>query len=98
MSDTSITRILDAIDGLRTEVAGLKVSVTDLKEDVNKYNAVKDRTFAVERDIQAIQENCARVQAAKASKIAPWKGLLFGILGAAAVTLVNIVIDLIQGK
>lgn len=98
MSDTSITRILDAIDGLRTEVAGLKVTVTDLKEDVAKYNAVKDRTFAVERDVQEIRDNCARVQAAKTAKVAPWKGLLFGILGAGAMAIINIVLDLIQGK
>lgn len=103
MSDASIGRILDAIDGLRTEVAGLKVTVTDLKEDVAKYNAVKDRVFQLEADkrtcddtLTAIKNNCASVQAKKATRIKPWIALIFTGLGAVIVGLVGWIFELLK--
>lgn len=103
MSDASINRILDAIDGLRVEVAGLKVTVTDLKSDVAKYNGVKDRVFQLETDKKAcevklyeIKANCAAVQAKKQKRVQPWLALIFTFLGAIIIGLVGWIFELLK--
>lgn len=103
MSDASITRILDAIDGLRTEVAGLKVTVNDLKEDVHEYNAVKDRVFQLEADkkacdekLTAIKDNCAAVQSGKKTRVNRWIALAFSVMGGVLLMLLGFIFELLK--
>jgi len=83
MSDASIQRILDKLDDFGERIASLETTVHTLDSKVDKYNGVKDRTQCLEHAVTAIKDNCERVQKGKASRVQPWKALVFSLLGCA---------------
>lgn len=95
MSAPEVTRIIDKIEELRTDVSTLTVRFDDLEKKVDKHNGLIDRMYALEGEhklcvaaLDSVKDHCKSVQMAKKEKRIKWEVIYPSVVSTVVAALV----------